>query len=195
MMPFLSLVALLFASCGTTAKYPLKVELLSEPVVIRTEFGYPYTDDTGTLSSKTVSPDWFRAGFKIANNGTETITVVSLRLVVDIPPDMNTTSGASGTSTSSSITQATCDFSPSTAYSTQTDLFLFELAPGENTSTKTVFNSGDFKGVGGYCSGLNFPEDSLTFKTNVEVKVNGWVGSSSAATGRLEIDTQTFDTQ
>lgn len=195
MMPFLSLVALLFASCGTTAKYPLKVELLSEPVVIRTEFSYPYVDDTGAVASQTVSPDWFQAAFNITNTGTETITVVSLRLVVDVPADMSASSGATGTSSSSSTTQATCDFSPSTSINTQSDYVLFELVPNESTSSKTVFNSGTFKGVGGYCSSLGFPENSVTFKTNVEVKVNGWIGPSTAATARLEIDTQNFDTQ
>lgn len=193
------LVPTLLGSCAGDSNYDLTITLASVPVVIDTTWKYNVPGLTpGELVEKDVPADWFPAFFHFKNNGTEAITIASIVVEVEVPTQSSLDGITSATDSTSTYQKARCEFTPysDSALNTQSDQYLVTLASGADTRNYTNSDTSSMfpKGVGGYCSNLNFP-DKTSFVTSAEITVNGWIGGPESAKGRLKHKKFTFKTE
>ncbi|MBS1983204.1 MAG: hypothetical protein JST16_03450 [Bdellovibrionales bacterium] len=179
-------------SCSKDDNYPVDISFTNTPILINQSFQYQEADSAGTYVTISVSPTYFQVGVKITNNGSSTITVQSMTFTVDVPSTDST-----GKTT---ITPSSCTISPS---STQSRTYLAEIATGDTvtipgsdtTLSGTTVTSSKSYSHPIYCMNLPFADNASDqdFKTSGQLKLNGWQGPSTGATGRLNTAIKDFD--
>lgn len=140
------------------------------PIVILSDF----TLNPGADNEKAVKGPWFAVSYGVTNNSDKTITIQSLHFTI------------TAMTLSGGIVTTTASVDPSD-YEDQfcvahDPVYLDEVAPGATVSPCFVV----------YIDSLS--EDVINYSYQVQVDVQGWIGTAVAPEGRL-IKTATFTTQ